>query len=32
MEVAKKMARKGGHVQIARQIMRNQQKLINSTQ
>ena len=32
MDVAKKMARKGGHVQSARQIMRNQQKLINSTQ
>ena len=32
MEVAKKMARKGGHIQSARQIMRNQQKLINSTQ
>lgn len=32
MDVAKKMARKGGHVQSARQIMRNQQKLIDSTQ
>ena len=32
MEVAKKMARKGGHIQSARQIIRNQQKLINSTQ
>ena len=26
------MARKGDHVQSARQIMRNKQKLINSTQ
>ncbi|MDY4145592.1 MAG: RHS repeat-associated core domain-containing protein, partial [Bacilli bacterium] len=32
MNVAKKMARKGGHVQSARQIIRDQEKLINSTQ
>ena len=32
MDVAKKIARKGGHIQSARQIMRNQQKLIKSTQ
>ena len=32
MDVAKKMSRKGGHVQSAKQIMKNQQKLINSTQ
>ena len=32
MDVAKKTARKGDHVQSARQIMRNQQKLIDSTQ
>ena len=31
MEVAKKMAREGGHLQSARQIMNNPQKLINST-
>ena len=31
MEVAKKMARKGGHIQSARSIMRHQQNLINST-
>lgn len=31
MEVAKKMARKGGHLQSARQIMNNPQKLMNST-
>jgi hypothetical protein len=32
MDVAKKMARKGGHIQSARQIMRHKQNLINSTQ
>lgn len=32
MEIAKKMTRKGGHIQSARQIIRNQQKIINSTQ
>ena len=32
MKIAKKMTRKGGHIQSARQIIRNQQKIINSTQ
>ena len=32
MEIAKKITRKGGHIQSARQIIRNQQKIINSTQ
>ena len=32
MDIAKKMARKSGHIQSARKIMRNQQKLIDSTQ
>lgn len=32
MKIAKKMTRKGSHIQSARQIIRNQQKLINSTQ
>ena len=31
MEVAKKMARKGGHIQSAGQIINNPQKLMNST-
>jgi len=31
MEIAKKMARKGGHIQSARSIMRHQQNIINST-
>ena len=32
MKVAKKLARKGGHIQSARQIIRNHQNLITSTQ
>lgn len=31
MEMSKKMARKGGHIQSARQIINNPQKLMNST-
>ncbi len=31
MEMAKKMARRGGHIQSARQIMNNPQKLMNFT-
>ena len=32
MDIAKKLARQGGHIQSAREIMRNHQKLINTTQ
>ena len=31
MEIAKKVARKGGHLLSARQIMRNQQKVVSAT-